>query len=746
MEHLVKELSLLLKLLENESVSSATAEKMSVVRNLVKQLQPSVNGSDLIYINTSLYGNGTSFVESLFEEFDCDLQDLRDSPEEMKDVEQDEASKHPPTKSSPTDTPPPLPTTPPPDDYYEEAVPLGTGTTPQYITTRSNPPNSIEDAYYEDADNNYPTTRLNGANNDSDALSSSYESYDEEDEEAKGRERTHQWPTEESPDGQMKDCRKCAFLLRKKRFGQWAKQLTIIHENRLQCFKNPKDRSPHVDLPLNLCNVIYVPKDGRRKKHELRFSMPGGEALVLAVQSKEQAESWLKVIQEVSNLANSINGKESSSSPMILRKLELDKMMLPDKHTSDSDSAANGDVTREICENGKGKKGTFSELTGSMSRAAGRRINRIISFSKKKPPLPGETSTLSHLDDNPRCGYLNVLVNQCWKERWCCVRNGTLYLHKDRGDIHTHVSALALNGVDVLPGLGPKHPFAFRIMRASTEIAALEASCSVEMGRWLGVLLAEAGSATTPEALHYDYVDVDTISSIQSAARHSFLWATSSSSTSTDPRTYDEVPHESVLVDENQSKLKRYSSMSSMDTAKGDTQITVKRHGSSVNHYGKYGKTRAEEDARRYLNEKEQLEKEKEAIRKSLLSLRSEKRVVKEELKKATDKQQKAMEQHLAQLEESCCQKEAERVDLELRLTEVKDKLKKSLTGGMLGAPVEGKPTIKVPGKNKEDIYNGATVPVNCASEMKKRPPSIYASTKGNVMQKAKEWESKKVK
>lgn len=71
-------------------------------------------------------------------------------------------------------------------------------------------------------------------------------------------------------------------------------------------------------------------------------------------------------------------------------------------------------------------------------------------------------------------GYLNVLVNQCWKERWCCVRNGTLYLHKDRGDIHTHVSSIALHGVDVLPGLGPKHPFAFRIMRASTEVAALE--------------------------------------------------------------------------------------------------------------------------------------------------------------------------------------------------------------------------------------------------------------------------------
>ena len=50
-----------------------------------------------------------------------------------------------------------------------------------------------------------------------------------------------------------------------------------------------------MEVPLGTCNVIYVPKDGRRKKHELRFSLPGAEALVLAVQSKEQAEEWLKV-------------------------------------------------------------------------------------------------------------------------------------------------------------------------------------------------------------------------------------------------------------------------------------------------------------------------------------------------------------------------------------------------------------------------------------------------------------------
>lgn len=50
-----------------------------------------------------------------------------------------------------------------------------------------------------------------------------------------------------------------------------------------------------------------------------------------------------------------------------------------------------------------------------------------------------------------------------------------------------------------------------------------QASCSEEMGRWLGVLLAETGSSADPECLHYDYVDVETIAHIRTAARYSFL-------------------------------------------------------------------------------------------------------------------------------------------------------------------------------------------------------------------------------
>lgn len=78
------------------------------------------------------------------------------------------------------------------------------------------------------------------SDNDSDALSSSYESYEEDDEErSHGVQLTHQWPSNESSLPPARDCRICAFLLRKKRFGQWAKQFTVIRENRLQASIQP---------------------------------------------------------------------------------------------------------------------------------------------------------------------------------------------------------------------------------------------------------------------------------------------------------------------------------------------------------------------------------------------------------------------------------------------------------------------------------------------------------------------------
>ncbi|XP_029439233.1 actin filament-associated protein 1-like 1 [Rhinatrema bivittatum] len=755
LEQLIPELNVLLKLLDHEYLSTTTMEKKTAVSSILEKLQPGTgNEVDYMYVNTSDYCNGTSFVESLFKEFDCDLQELQDLQEEDKDAGESQVPKSPTPVSG--DPPPPLPTTPPPEDYYEEAVPLSPGKAPEYITSHnsSSPPNSIEDGYYEDADDNYPVTRINGdqknSYNDSDGMSSSYESYDEEEEEGKARRMTHQWPSEEASMDLVKDCRICAFLLRKKRFGQWAKQLTVIRDGKLLSYKSSKDQQPHLELPLSICNVIYVPKDGRRKKHELRFSLPGAEGLVLAVQSREQAEEWLKVIKEVSSPNIGHGGLEAPTSPVHLHKLELGKRLSQEKQTSDSDSLVNGEnsspVSRqEAREPGKGKRSGLADLRGSVSRAASRKITRIISFSKKKAAAE-DPQTSSTEEDFPCCGYLNVLLNQCWRERWCRLNGHTLYFHKDRTDLRTHMNTLVLKGCEVLPGLGPKHPFAFRLLRQGQEVCALEASCSEEMGRWLGLLLAETGSQTTPEALHYDYVDVEMIPSIVSAVHHSFLWATSSHNSGSSTRVYDDVPYEKVeeVTRPAGAQVKRHASSCSEKSRRVHPQVTIKRHASNANQY-KYGKNRAEEDARRFVSEKERLEKEKASMRTELLALRKEKRELKETIRSSPGKKLKELEERLRALEEQCKEREGRRVDLELQLTEVKENLKKSLAGGSsLGLSVPSKVSNPDAGGPRESSCAEQQLPVNCASEMRKRAPSITASSTGNVLQKAKAWEMKK--
>ncbi|XP_032481268.1 actin filament-associated protein 1-like 1 isoform X4 [Phocoena sinus] len=726
LEQLLPELTGLLSLLDHEYLSDTTLEKKMAVASILQSLQPlPAKEVSYLYVNTADLHSGPSFVESLFEEFDCDLSDLRnmteDDGESCKEATP-EPAKSPPLRHA-ADLPPPLPKRPPPEEYYEEALPLGPGKSPEYISSHNDcsPAHSIVDSYYEDADSSYPATRMNGelknSYNDSDAMSSSYESYDEEEEEGKGPQPTHHWPSEEASMHLVRDCRICAFLLRKKRFGQWAKQLTVIKEDQLLCYKSSKDRQPHLRLALDICNVIYVPKDSRHKRHELRFSQGATEVLVLALQSREQAEEWLKRLSQ-------------------------------EKQTSDSDSMGLSDNCSTLGrEHGKGKKSSLSELKGSMSRVAGRRITRIISFSKKKA-LADDLQTSSTEEEVPCCGYLNVLVNHGWKERWCRLKCNTLYFHKDRTDLRTHVNAITLHGCEVAPSFGPRHPFAFRILRNRQEVAILEASCSEDMGRWLGLLLVEMGSKVTPEALHYDYVDVETLTSIVSAGRNSFLYARSCQDQWPEPRVYDDVPYEKMQDEEPErpsgAQIKRHASTCSEKSHRADPQVKVKRHASSAHQY-KYGKNRAEEDARRYLVEKEKLEKEKETIRTELMTLRQEKRELKEAIRNSPGAKLKALEEALATLEAQCRVKEEGRIDLELRLVAVKERLQQSLAGGpALGLCVNSNNKSGETANKPQNNAPEQPLPVNCVSELRKRSPSIVTSNQGRVLQKAKEWEMKK--
>nr|XP_009921758.1 PREDICTED: actin filament-associated protein 1-like 1 [Haliaeetus albicilla] len=102
------------------------------------------------------------------------------------------------------------------------------------------------------------------------------------------------------------------------------------------------------------------------------------------------------------------------------------------------------------------------------------------------------------------------------------------------------------------------------------------------------------------------------------------------------------------------------------------------------------------------------------------------------------------LEQRVAVLEEQCRQKEERRVDLELKLSEVKEQLKQSLAGGpALGLAVTGKAENGEAANKPNGSPPEHLVPVNCAAELRKRSPSILPANKGNVLRKAKEWEKK---
>lgn len=170
----------------------------------------------------------------------------------------------------------------------------------------------------------------------------------------------------------------------------------------------------------------------------------------------------------------------------------------------------------------------------------------------------------------------------------------------------------------------------------------------------------------------------------------------------------------------------------------------------------KLGKNRTEADMRRYTDERDRLEKEREEVRSSLASLKKERREIKEELSTCQDpKQQASLESCLKQKEEACREAERRRVEVELRLVEVKESLRKVEAGPFtLGTTLDSSlqetpmskaaslPPLQTPPSQSSNSGDSSS-PVNSANMLKNRPASIMAASKVNVLQKAKEWEKK---
>nr|XP_034959323.1 actin filament-associated protein 1 isoform X4 [Zootoca vivipara] len=732
MEELIVELQLFLQLLDHEYLTTTVREKKAALSNILLRIQSS---KDFEIKENAQKQEVTSNLPA---------------PPQMP------LPEIPQQWLPPDNGPPPLPSSSLPEGYYEEAVPLSPGKAPEYITS----------------------------NYDSDAMSSSYESYDEEDEDGKGKKMRHQWPSEEASMDLVKDAKICAFLLRKKRFGQWTKLLCVIKENKLLCYKSSKDQQPQMELLLSGCSITYIPKDSKKKKHELKITHQGQDALVLAVQSQEQADQWLKVIKDVCSNYIGATDSDGPSSNSPVHKAELEKKLSSERPSSDGEGIVENGIA-VICngkEQVKRKKSSKTDSKGTVSKVTGKKITKIIGLGKKKPSTDEQTSSAE--EDIPTCGYLNVLSNNRWRERWCRVKDNKLIFHKDRTDLKTHIVSIPLRGCEVIPGLDSKHPMTFRLLRNAQEVAVLEASSSEDMGRWIGILLAESGSPADPGTLHYDYIDVDVTASVIQAAKQTFCFM-NRRVLSTNPYRgnaangyacpsgmalhYDDVPciNGSVRIDFC-FKGKKASTATNGIMGKGRTlnnpqkksesASNVKRSNSSAEQY-KYGKNRVEADAKRLQTKEEELLRRRETLRNRLAQLRKERKDLRAALEaNAGRKTLIILEDKLKKLEEECKLKESERVTLELELTEVKENLKKALAGGItLGLAIEpksGTSTAQSPVLKHRTLENSpisscdtsdteCSVPVNSAVVLKRHSSASTSPCRGHVLQKAKEWEMK---
>nr|XP_014131202.1 actin filament-associated protein 1-like 2 isoform X1 [Zonotrichia albicollis] len=524
LEQLLTELEDFLRILDKENLSSTAVVKKSFLSDLLKVYTKSSGGDEeYIYMNK---------VTVHKQQGDQEKQDK--VLDQKNSLTNGDSGLHlsPPQKSLP-DLPPPkiletkqpaVPKIESPEGYYEEAEPYDisvNGLFGRLAAAGPRPGLQVTEGVI------YATITME----DGEAVSSSYESYDEE-ESSKGKSATHQWPSPEATIELMKDARICAFLWRKKWLGQWAKQLCVIKDTRLLCYKSSKDHNPQLDVNLLGCTVIHKEKQVRKKEHKLKIIPTNADVIVLGLQSKDQAEQWLRVIQETSGLLCE-GGSEGNQYIPDLQRLSYSKVEVSERYSAASESGSSTDGHTETAEaKDVKKKGTTGlKLSNLMN------LGRKKSSSLDSPERSLETSS-----------YLNVLVNSQWKSRWCQIKDGHLHFYQDRNRSKLAQQPLSLAGCEIIPEPSPDHLYSFRILHNGEERVVLEAKSSEEMGHWLGLLLSESGSKTDPEEFTYDYVDADRVSCIVSAAKNSFLLMQRKYS---EPNAYiDNLPKGRVQQDE----------------------------------------------------------------------------------------------------------------------------------------------------------------------------------------------------
>ncbi|XP_068167860.1 actin filament-associated protein 1-like 2 [Antennarius striatus] len=272
--------------------------------------------------------------------------------------------------------------------------------------------------------------------------SSHYESYGEDEEEEEPvKDRAHyiQWSASQPCLRPVPESRLCGYLWRRKWLGQWTKQLFIIRNDALLCYKCAQDLLPQLELNLRGCQLVYKSKCNRKIQHQLKLVLLGSDTLVLGYSSFQQADEWKKVIEEVS-AGGELESRSSSS------------LLTSDQLLSCRSSSIQTD----------------SEEENPSARCS---LNR-------------------------HKGYLSVLMNCQWQSLLCRVEAGLLNMfgqeeEEDGGEVKKEQSpqyTLQLRGCEVRAGPDTDHSYRITLSMLGDQVAMLEVNSPDEKERWLKLL------------------------------------------------------------------------------------------------------------------------------------------------------------------------------------------------------------------------------------------------------------------
>ncbi|XP_054630021.1 actin filament-associated protein 1-like 2 isoform X2 [Dunckerocampus dactyliophorus] len=292
--------------------------------------------------------------------------------------------------------------------------------------------------------------------------SSYYESYGEEDEDEElVKDRAHyiQWSASQPCLRPAPESRLCGYLWRRRWLGQWTKQLFIIRNHSLLCYKCARDLLPQMEASLRSCQLVYKRKSNRRIQHQLKLLLLGSHTLVLGYTSSQQAHEWRQVTHTHTHTHTEDKHEVCISHPVLVSQV-IEELSVGAEE--------------------KNPSGTTSEPQWSCRSSA------FVTHKEQQEPL-------SHRNKDK--GFLNVLMNCQWQSLLCQVEAGLLNMFGEdeeeeeswRGRRPPQYT-VPLRGCEVKAGPDGERSQRITLSTLGDQVAVLEVSSADEKQRWMRLL------------------------------------------------------------------------------------------------------------------------------------------------------------------------------------------------------------------------------------------------------------------